>query len=120
MSSPTQRSLKELRRLGWCAAVTERWNSFAKLRQDLWGFVDVLAMKPGEGFMAIQATTTANQSKRIEKIKAEPRALTFLQSGGRLFVHGWSKKGARGKRKTWSLNETELFATDIEAEQLKQ
>ncbi len=110
MSSPTQRSLKELRRLGWCAAVTERWNSFAKLRQDLWGFVDVLAMKPGEGFMAIQATTTGNQSKRIKKILEEPRALLFLQARGRLFVHGWLKSKKDGR---WKLTETEVFETDF-------
>ncbi len=110
MSSPTQRSLKELRRLGWTVAVTEHWNSFAKLRQDLWGFVDVLAMKPGEGFMAIQATTTANQTKRIRKILEEPRALLFVRTGGRLFVHGWLKSKKNGR---WKLTETEIELKDF-------
>ncbi len=117
MSSPTQRSLKELRRLGWTAAVVEHWNQHAKIRQDLFGFIDVIAMAEigtdgGRygGFYAIQSTTTANQSKRIAKIKEEPRALTWLQAGGRIFVHGWLKSKKDGR---WKLTETEVFETDF-------
>ncbi len=120
MSSPTQRSLKELRRLGFVAGVVERWNPHAKIRQDLFGFIDIVALTPETwdaenrmGFLAIQSTTTANQAKRIEKIKAEQRALTWLKSGGRIFVHGWSMKGKKGKRKLWTLNETEIELKDF-------
>jgi hypothetical protein len=35
--SPTQRSLAHLRRLGYQARVVERWNPFARVRQDLFG-----------------------------------------------------------------------------------
>ncbi len=116
MSSPTQRSLKELRRLGWTAAVVEHWNMHAKIRQDLFGFIDVLAMTPVDwhvgvrGFIAIQSTTTGNQAKRIEKIKAEPRARTWLAAGGRIFVHGWLKSKKNGR---WKLTETEVFEKDF-------
>ena len=44
--SPTQRSLAHLKALGYQARVVEKWNPFAKVRQDLFGG-DVLALKPG-------------------------------------------------------------------------
>ena len=47
-SSPTQRSLKLMRERGYLCEITERWNPFAKIRQDLFHFVDVLCIKDGE------------------------------------------------------------------------
>ena len=37
MMSPTQRSLHHLKALGYQARTVERWNAFAKIRQDVWG-----------------------------------------------------------------------------------
>ena len=44
--SPTQRTLKRLRDSGDYPLVTivERWNAFAKIRQDLFGIIDLLAI----------------------------------------------------------------------------
>jgi hypothetical protein len=39
-TSPTQLSLKKLREEGYTVAVVEHWNSFARIRQDLFGFID--------------------------------------------------------------------------------
>ena len=52
MSSPTQRSLAMLKRLGYAACVVERWNQYAKVRQDALGFIDILAAGDG-GILAI-------------------------------------------------------------------
>lgn len=104
MSSPTQRSLAVLRSEGWTCQITERWNPFSKTRQDLFGFCDILAMSPTLGFLAVQTTSSSNLAARITKIKNEARAGIFLASGGKIAVHGWSKKGPRGKRKAWSLS----------------
>jgi carbonic anhydrase len=98
--TPTARTLAYLRKAGYTAAVTERWNPFAHIRQDLYGFIDVLACREGE-ILAVQSTTGANLSSRLAKIKAEPRARVWLAAGGKIVVHGWAKQGARGKRKTW-------------------
>ncbi len=114
MSSPTQRSLKELRRLGWTCQVVERFCRFSKRRIDLFGFIDIVAISAECGYiMAVQSTTTANQANRIAKILAEPRAKEWIQSSGRLFVHGWAKRGAKGKRKLWALCETEIELKDF-------
>ena len=42
-TSPTQRTLKRLRDLGYLAEVVERWNPHAKVRNDLFGFGDVMS-----------------------------------------------------------------------------
>lgn len=99
--TPTQRTLAALRADGWTAGVTERWNQHARVRQDLFGFVDILAMKPGMPFLGVQACAAASLSARQHKILAEPRALTWVQAGGRIEIWAWSKKGPKGKRKTW-------------------
>ena len=39
--SPTARSLAHLRSLGYTARVVERWNPFAKIRQDLLGAAEI-------------------------------------------------------------------------------
>lgn len=92
--SPTQRSLKYLRALGYTATVTERWNPFAKIRQDLFGIVDVLAVKRGET-LAVQCTTAENVSSRVNKIAEHENTPKLREAGWGLEVHGWGK-GRRG------------------------
>jgi len=100
-TSPTQRSLKLLRSEGWFCAITERWNQYAKVRQDLFGFIDILAIK-SDMTMAVQTTTGDNVSKRIEKIRELQAASLWLESPSRLIVvHGWRKVGKQGDRKLW-------------------
>ena len=106
--SPTQRSLKFLRDSGWTVAIVEKWNQWAKIRQDLFGFADLVSIKAGEGIVAVQVTTKSNMSARVKKILSEPRALVWVQAGGKIEVHGWAKQGERGKRKKWELTKTEV------------
>ena len=103
MSSPTQRTLAELRKQGYTAYVVEKWNMHAKIRQDLFGFIDILAMKPCEPLLAVQATSTGNISSRIQKITDTSLGLDWISTGNRLEVWGWAKRGPRGKRKVWTL-----------------
>jgi hypothetical protein len=106
--SPTQRSLKKLRAEGWTCAIVERWNPWAKVRSDLFGFIDILAMS-GDCLLAIQTTSGDNVSKRIDKIKTAQAASLWLESPSRkIIVHGWRKIGARGKRKLWECREVEI------------
>ncbi len=99
-TSPTQRSLAHFRKIGWIVQVTERWNPFAHIRQDLFGFCDILCIRPGE-IMAVQATSSANVAARIAKIKGEPRAEAWIRAGGTIVVIGWAKRG-KGARKLWT------------------
>jgi hypothetical protein len=91
----TKRSLDLLRKQGWTVEVVERWNPFARVLNDLFGFIDIVAMSEGGGFLAVQTTTKPMMKARLEKIAAEPRAKTWIRAGGRIVVHGWWKGGPR-------------------------
>lgn len=115
-NSPTKRSLALLRGRGLVVAVTERWNPHAGIRQDLWGWVDLLALDPATGeLLAVQTTSGSNVSSRIDKIQAWPHLAAFLLRH-RAVVHGWSKRGARGKRKLWACREVEVSALPVPSE----
>jgi len=101
-NSPTQRTLAKLRGMGYAAAVTEHWNPHVGIRQDMFGFIDVLgvmgsadARGAGEppGFLAVQATTKG-VSERVAKILAldaeKGVARAWLAAGGRIEVWGWT------------------------------
>jgi hypothetical protein len=87
--TPMQRSLAMLRKDGWHCEIVERWNPHAKVKQDLWGFVDILAIKSGL-LMAVQTTTGANMAARIKKIQASP-LLELVSEVACVEVHGWRK-----------------------------
>lgn len=98
MTSPTQRTLAHLRSLGYHAEVTEHWNQYAHVRQDLFGYIDVVAL--GDTILAVQATSTG-VSSRVKKIleldqeKGVVRA--WLRAGGKVEVWGWAKRRSKAK-----------------------
>lgn len=111
--SPTERTRAELKKLGFTSGIVERWNPHAHVRQDLFGCIDLVAMREDCGIIGIQATSGDNHSHRKAKAVTEPRLKTWLLCGGRFEIWSWSKKGARGKRKLWELRREELFAHDV-------
>lgn len=104
MSSPTQRSLEYCRKNGWIAGVVEKWNQFARVRQDLFGCIDLIVIDDLEqGPLAVQATSGSGHAARRKKSVAEPRLKLWLESPARFEIWSWSKQGPRGKRKVWTL-----------------
>ena len=91
------------------AGVVEKWNPHARIRQDLFQFIDVVAVVPDVvGVFAVQACTTGDAPKRLAKCRAEPIAgnvRRWLAAGNAFAVWGWAKRGPRGKRKIWTLKE---------------
>ncbi len=100
-TSPTQRTLKALREDGWTAEVVEKWNPYARIRQDLFNFIDIVAIKEGFPICGIQVTASG-ASSRVAKILAAPEHRVWLLAGGKLLVHSWAKRGAAGKRKVYT------------------
>lgn len=95
--TPTSRTLKLLREQGYSdVQVVERWNHFAKIRQDLFKFIDIVGLSPENTIDAIQATDYTNISHRRTKILALPSFLNWKRCGGRVLLIGW-KKNARGR-----------------------
>lgn len=92
--SPTQRTLKYLRAAGYNAWIVEHWNAFARKRQDLYGFIDVLGLRKGET-LAVQCTSASNVSSRVKKISEHENTASVRDAGWRIEVHGWTK-GKRG------------------------
>ena len=90
-TSPTKRSLDYLRNRGWECAITEHWNPFAKIRKDLFGFIDILCMNPARGFLAVQTTAYPNGLARVKKIQGLDTSTAFLLAGGRIQIHEWKK-----------------------------
>jgi len=108
-TSPTQRSLKRLREDGYIAQVVERWNSFAHIRQDLFGWIDIVAVHPERpGVLGVQTTTAANAMARLEKAQGNPALLAWLKGGSPLAIHGWAKRGPRGQPKVWTVKVIDL------------
>lgn len=101
--SPTQRSLDHLRRSGAeLVAVVEKWNPHARIRQDLFGVVDVLAIH-GADTIAVQVTSSSHVAERVAKLTESP-ALPFMRAAGwRIIVHGW-RRNAAGR---WTLREVD-------------
>lgn len=108
-ASPTQRTLKHFRELGFDCQVVERWNQWAKVRQDLFGFIDIVAMKDGH-IVGIQATSASNTSARIKKILGLCTALNWIRAGGEILVVGWKKKA--GSR-SWEPTIREITLDDF-------
>lgn len=92
-SSPTQRTLALYKERGYLCEVTEKWNAFARIRQDLFGFIDVLAIKEGE-VVGVQATSWGNVKARINKIADHDNTPMVRKAGIRIIVIGWGKDSA--------------------------
>ena len=92
--SPTQLSLAKLREEGYTVAVVEHWNAFARIRQDLFGFIDLLALK-GKEVLAVQTTTASNMAARCRKISDHENVGVDRDAGWSIHVHGWHQDDKR-------------------------
>ena len=119
--SATQYSMAWLRKNGYSVDKTEqtvRWpnpafpGTFKIVKKDLFGFCDIAAVKSGEpGTTYVQTTSDeggGHSGARVEKIAGIPVAYIILRAGNRIHVHGWSKRGPRGKPKFWKLKRIEI------------
>lgn len=117
MTSPTQRTLKELRKRGYTCHVVEHWNAFSRRRIDAFGFIDILAIRDGDAICGMQCTSGSNVSARRTKIVQECSvAARAWLSSGRIEVWGWRKVGPRGKRKLWEPRVEKIELSDLDDE----
>lgn len=101
--SPTQRSLKLLRERGYMVAITEKWNPHARIRQDLFGILDLVAIK-GDETLGVQTTTLGNVSARVDKITQSEATPILRDAHWRIEVHGWRKLKAGWQAKVIDLS----------------
>lgn len=103
--SPSQRTLKTLRELGYTVQVTEKWNPWARRRQDLFGFVDVLCLGDHE-ILGVQCTTMANKSAHLKKMLEHPNKDAWIRSGAKLQL--WCWRPLRTPRLHWEVDITHI------------
>ena len=89
-TSPTQLSLRKWRKAGYRVAVVEKWNQHARIRQDLFGIIDLIAICPGET-VGIQCTSYSGVSARIKKIEDSEAIADIRDANWRVIVEGWRK-----------------------------
>ena len=89
--SPTQRSKQELIDKGYHVEKVEYYNSFSRRMKDLWGFIDLLAIKKGE-VLAVQVTGGMNNKPSHIKKMNENELLPLVKSSGiKVELHTWRK-----------------------------
>lgn len=91
-----EHTLAYLRRHGWDVARTEHWNHYARKRQDLFGFIDVLAVNDSN-LLAIQTTDGSHHAEHVGKILAVPAARLLVYHMD-IEIWSWSLRLTREKR----------------------
>lgn len=115
--SYTSRTLRFLKDQGVYVEKTERFNPYGGapnpskpgttygVRQDLFSFIDMIALYPGSrGIVAIQSTGPSGHSSHRNKIINECTELAeaWLKSGGKIELWSWNKRKLNGgKAERW-------------------
>ena len=100
MKTPaTQLSLKLARKEGYIAEVVEHFikTKGGGFKRDLFGFIDILAVHPEHGTLAIQTTSKSNMSSRRKKINESDIYPILKFIGWTIELHGWWHDG-KGKK----------------------
>ena len=111
MTSNTQRTMTQLRKKGWVCAVVEKWNHHVKIRQDLWGWMDVIAYKD-DITVGIQVCSMTGRKEHLNKILANKYTKSWSASENRLIqLWSWRKLKVKrgGKAFKWEAKIEEVF-----------
>lgn len=125
-----QRSKQYLEDKGWHVAITEKWNQWAHIRQDLYGLHDLVAVRhDSNGVWGVNACEDNGAVQgHIEKYLngyehptkghqlPNPHLPVWLAAGNRFSIMGWGKRSSdgRGSRKVWTLRIMESYLDGAE------
>lgn len=129
-SIPLQRSKAWLEDKGWHVWITEHWNQWAHVRQDLYGLIDFVAIRHDAiGVWGINACQDNGEVQgHVDKFLsgwdhpkkgrqgANPHLPVWLAAGNRMSLFGWGKRSAdgRGSRKVWTLRVVDFYMDGAE------
>ena len=122
--SPTQRTLRELRKQGRIVDVCERWVVNPKhpgggFRKDLFGFIDLIVLDPESGIVAIQSCGQAFKAHLDKIIDSEctENVIEWLSNPSmpKLELWGWRRVKLKrgGKAMRWQPRIKEITLEDI-------
>jgi hypothetical protein len=122
-TSPTQRTIRELRNQGRKCAIVERWNAYVGthgVRQDLFGIIDVLALDPERGVVGVQSCGQdfAAHERKLLGERAEECLDWLATPGTALELWGWRKVKLNrgGKALRWQPRVREFTRADFDGE----
>ena len=103
--TPTQRTLRALRDAGRICAIVEKWNAHARIRQDMFGIIDIIALDPVFGVVGVQSCgqAFAEHHRKLTEEKVQ-ECLDWLGTPGTaLELWGWRKVKVKrgGKAGIW-------------------
>jgi hypothetical protein len=105
-NTPTQRTIKALKEQGHICGIVEKFNRFVGphgIRQDLFGFIDIISIDPIDGIIGIQSCGQ-DFSGHVKKIlnelnESNYEALIAWLKFSKLHLYGWRKvKLKRGSK----------------------
>lgn len=106
------RSIEYMRQEGYYCQNVERYNSYTNRREDFGGFADIICWHPEKKItVAIQATVQkhAGAAERQLSEKASDHLMAWVKAENKCVIHAWAKRGPRGKRKVWTVNESDYL-----------
>lgn len=91
-----ERAKRRLESLGWTVADVEKYQHFSRRRYDLFGIIDLLAVKETKT-LGLQVTSSSggNVAAHVEKMLAEPRLWDCLAANWLVEVWGVRSKPTR-------------------------
>ena len=118
-TSPTQRSIKFCKEQGRIVGIVERFNAYAGkfgIRQDLFGFIDLICIDPVDGIVAVQSFGQA-YSEHVRKLQDERNEPMYeWLKHAKLELIGWRKVKLKrgGKAMRWKPRIADITIGDNE------
>lgn len=102
--TPTARTKALLEKDGYLVGIVEKWNPYARIRQDLFGFADLIGVSPASKTVTlVQACTDTDHARRRRKVMESEAAAICAKAGVIVAVISWGKRKEKGtKRLTWT------------------
>ena len=92
--TPSARSVRLLKAQGYAVDTVERWIPGARIRRDLFGMFDLLAIRDSST-LAVQVTTADHMAHRRRKLASSLLLARCKAAGWQIELHGWRKSGRR-------------------------
>lgn len=108
--SAMERTLYRLRNAEWTAQKVEYWNDYARRRIDLFGSIDVVAVREGRPILAVQVCLQNDYHKNRDKSLDNDTLKLWVTAGGVFEVWAWSKRKVKrgGKAHRWHVTKYRL------------
>lgn len=115
--SSVQRTIRALRNQGAICDIAEKWNPHVGpygIRQDLFGFIDLIVLAPNS-ITAVQCCTGSAYGEHLKNILDNQFAPEWLKSGGKIQIWAWRKVKAKrgGKLMLWQPRIQDITTNDF-------